>query len=399
MMLCASTGMGKTQVVCLPTILKAYGSFVVNDPSGEIYTATSGALSQKGYDIKVIDFTKAIDGYNPLAKIKTTSDANKVAHLLVRSTLGNNSSDPFWSIQSVNLLSMIMTLLQHEPEQYRNFVNVRHLILNITANPKLLDTLIARTGNMQLVQEYKSYLGFDIKLQTSIQATCLAALQIFTDPFVALVTANDTLDIDQLRRKKTVIYIHSNTSDMKYYSTLISILFEQITKSIMSSLPADNDLPVYFILDECGSLFLPTLQIIASNCRKYKAGLLLILQTYEQLIDIYGKQEAESVRANCFARMYMGATSHPTSIELSQQLGKYEWEDEHGKKGVRDLMLPDEIRKLSSSRAILICANYAPLLLKLTPAYDNPFLRLKTRIKPYVQERRLPDEEVALLHI
>jgi type IV secretory pathway TraG/TraD family ATPase VirD4 len=292
-----------------------------------------------------------------------------------------------------------MTLLQHEPEQYRNFVNVRHLILNITANPKLLDTLIARTGNMQLVQEYKSYLGFDIKLQTSIQATCLAALQIFTDPFVALVTANDTLDIDQLRRKKTVIYIHSNTSDMKYYSTLISILFEQITKSIMSSLPADNDLPVYFILDECGSLFLPTLQIIASNCRKYKAGLLLILQTYEQLIDIYGKQEAESVRANCFARMYMGATSHPTSIELSQQLGKYEWEDEHGKKGVRDLMLPDEIRKLSSSRAILICANYAPLLLKLTPAYDNPFLRLKTRIKPYVQERRLPDEEVALLHI
>ena len=186
---------------------------------------------------------------------------------------------------------------------------------------------------------------------------------------------------------------------MKYYSTLISILFEQITKEIMSSLPTEKDLPVYFILDECSSLYLPTLQITASNCRKYKAGLLLILQNNEQLIDIYGKQEAESIRSNCFARMYMGATSHPTSMELSQQLGRYEWEDDKGKRGIRELMTPSEIRQLSSNRAILICSNYAPLLLKLTPVYDNPFLKLKTRIQPPVLERRLPDEEVALLHI
>lgn len=397
MMLCASTGMGKTQVVCLPTILKAHGSFFINDPSGEIFASTSGALAQKGYDIKVIDFTKDIDGYNPLARVKDTSDANKIAHLLVRSTLGNNSSDPFWSIQAVSLISLMMSLLRNEPERYRNLANVRHLLLCLTANPLLVDAVVARSGDAQAIQEYKSFLAFDVKLRTSIQATCLAALQVFTDPSVARVTAHDTIDLGQLRKRKTTIYIHCNTSDMKYYSTLISILFEQATKSIMSSLPTGNDLPVYFILDECSSLYLPTLQVTAANCRKYEAGLLIILQAYEQLVDIYGKHEAESIRSNCFARMYMGATSHPTSVELSQQLGRYEWEDDKGKKHLRELMLPEEIRQMASNRALLICSNYAPLMLKLTPAYDNPFLRLKTKLPPVGLKQHIPDTEVPLL--
>jgi type IV secretion system protein VirD4 len=332
---------------------------------------------------------------------RNTSDAQKVAHLLGRSAFGsNNSSDPFWGIQSANTTTMMIRLVQYQAPEYRNLANVRHLVQCLTANPKLVDVLMARTGDMQLIQDYKAYLGMDAKLQTSIQATALASLQIFSDPAVAAVTSHNTIDLTQLRKRRTAIFIQCKTTEMKYFSTLISIMIELMTKHIMSELPSKKKpfLPVYFILDEASSLYLPSLSIIVANCRKYAAGVLILLQNYEQLCDIYGRQDAESIRSNCFARMYMGAASHPTSIELSQMLGKYEWQDEEGKKkGTRDLLTPQEIRQLPSDKAVLICANYMPLLLTLRPYYKNPFLKLKTQMQMPGPKRELPNGPIRLI--
>ena len=403
MMLCASTGMGKSTIVSIPSILTAYGSLVINDPSGEQLQATGAYLRSQKVDIKVIDPSNPArsSGFNILEYCRSTSDAQKVAHLLGRSAFGsNNSSDPFWGIQSTNTVTMMIRLVQYQAPEYRNMANARHLVQCLTANPKLVDALMAKTGDAQLIQDYKAYLGMDVKLQTSILATALASLQIFSDPAVAAVTSHNTIDLTQLRKRRTAIFIQCKTTEMKYFSTLISIMIELITKQIMSELPPKSGpfLSVYFILDEASSLYLPSLSIIVANCRKYAAGVLLLLQNYEQLCDIYGRQDAESVRSNCFARMYMGAATHPTSIELSQMLGKYEWQDIDGKKkGVRDLLTPQEIRQLPSDKAVLICANYMPLLLTLRPYYKNPFLRLKTQTQMPEPKRELPNGPVRLL--
>jgi type IV secretory pathway TraG/TraD family ATPase VirD4 len=165
----------------------------------------------------------------------------------------------------------------------------------------------------------------------------------------------------------------------------------------MSKLPTKSDLPTYFILDELSSLYLPTLSITLANCRKYRVGIMMLLQSYEQLIDIYGKQDAESMRTNTFARVYMGSTSQSTSVDVSNMLGRYEWEDEKGKKGLRLLMAPEEVRQLADNKAIMIAANHPPMLLDLRPYYKNPFLRLKTE-QPYREPQgQLSDFEVELI--
>lgn len=403
MMLCASTGMGKSTIVSIPTILTTYGSLVINDPSGEQLTATGPYLTKQGVDINIIDPSNPSrsSGFNILEYCHSPSDAQKVAYLLGRSAFGsNNSSDPFWQIQANNTTTMMIRLVQHQAPEYRNLANVRHLVQCLTANPKLVDRLMALTGDVQLIQDYKAYLGMDVKLQTSIQATSLASLQIFADPSVAAVTSYNTIDLTQLRKKRTAIFIQCKTTEMKYFSTLISIMVELMTKHLMSELPVKGKpyMPTYFILDECSSLYLPSLSLIVANCRKYACGVLMLLQNYEQLCDIYGKQDAESIRSNCFARMYMGAATHPTSIELSQVLGRYEWQEEDGKKkGIRDLLTPQEIRQLPSDKAILICANYMPLLLTLRPYYKNPFMRLKTQLPMPEPARELPEGPVRLI--
>jgi type IV secretion system protein VirD4 len=394
----APSGMGKSTVVAIPFILKANSSMVINDPSKELFEKTSGHLHSQGYDIRIVNFANPenSNGFNPLARIENASDCNKIAFMLVRSVLGS-TGDPFWRLQSTSLIAIIIQVLQNEEVQYRNLANVRHLLNLLSIQPAKMDKIVARTNMAQLINEYKQFLTYDVKVQSGIIATCLAALQIFTDNTVAHVTSSDTIQFAELRHHKTAIFIHSNINDLKYYSVLISILFEQVTKTIMNKLPDKKDLDVHFVLDELSSLYLPTLQIITANIRKYRAGLLFFLQDYQQLIDIYGRQEAESIRSNTFAKVYFGGQSHPTAVEISQLLGKYEVEDEKGNRRIVELKTADEVRMLSNEQAILIAANYKPILLNLRPYYNNPFLKLKTELIPPILNG-LASGQVSLLN-
>lgn len=398
-LVCAPSGAGKSTVISIPSLLKADASIICNDPSGEQYLKTAGYLISQGYDVQVINFSQ-INGtfYNPIARIYGTADAQKIAGMLVRNVL-NTPSDPFWSISASNLISLCIRILLHQDRKYQNFANVRHVVQLLTFEPKEIDKLVAQTNAQDIISDYKSFIAQDTKLRTSIIATAMSALQIFADPIVAKVTSKDTVDLETLRKKKTAIFLHSSTSDMKYYATLISIFFEQTTKVLMTKLPEKEDNYVFFILDELSSLYLPSLEIIIANIRKYKGSLLCILQSFQQLINIYGREQANAIRMNCFAKMYFAGLDHQTASELSQQLGKYEWtEDETGKKHTRELATADEIRMMPREKAILICGNYNPMKLTLTPYYNNPFLKLRTQIPVPQHKGQLDEEPVELLN-
>ncbi|MDB5227828.1 MAG: hypothetical protein JWN78_2021 [Bacteroidota bacterium] len=396
-LVCAPSGAGKSTVVSIPSLLKIEGSIICNDPSGEQYLKTAGYLASQGYDIHVINFSKINNTfYNPIARIYGTADAQKVAGMLVRNVL-QNPNDPFWNLSASNLIALTIRILLHHEVKYQNFANIRHIIQLLSFEPKEVDKLVAQTNANDIISDYKSFIAQDTKLRTSIIATAISALQIFADPIVAKVTGADTLDLESLRKKKTVIYLHSSTSDLKYYSTLISIFFEQTTKVLMSKLPEKDDQYVFFILDELSSLYLPSLEIIIANIRKYKGSLLCILQSFQQLINIYGKEQANAIRMNCFAKLYFAGLDHITSEELSRTLRKYHYLEETGKKQIRELATPDEIRMMPRDRAILICGNHNPMKLQLTPFYNNPFLKLRTQIPTPNIKGKLDDEEVELI--
>ena len=386
------TGTGKTSIVLIPSLFTMKSSFIVHDPSGELYTKSAGYLNSIGYEVKVLHFANpdVSCGYNPLARAKNSSDIQKIASMLVQNTLGGNSKDPFWNTQAVNLMAMSITILKKQDEQYQNLFNVRQLLNNLGGNPEAVDRLFSKYADDILFSEYKSFLAYDDKVISGITATCKAALQIFSDEAVAKVTSDDNLNLMDFREKPVALFIQNSVSDQKYYSVLTSIFFEQFFTFIMSRFPAKEEQDIFFLIDEASCLNLPTLPLAVANVRKHKSGIMLLLQDFNQLVHIFGKYEADAIRANCFAKLYFTGQSLETATELEKTLGKFEFKDKEGHKVVRSLMTNDEIRMMETDRALLVCGNHAPVVAKLKPYYKRMKFRGYSNIPiPEIENKAL----------
>lgn len=370
----AATGMGKTTVVIFPSLYSMKGSFVIHDPSGEIFLKSSGYLQSKGKEIKILNFSNPniSSGFNPLARAKTNSDIQKIASMLVENALGGGGhKDPFWTTQAVALLSMLITILKMQAAEYQNLYNVRHLLNQMGGNPEAVDNLFSQFASDILFAEYKSFISFDDKVISGVIATCKAALQIFNDPSVAMVTSFDNLNMEDFRTRSIALFIQNKISEQKYYSVLTSIFFEQYFSYVMSRFPQKGEQDIFFLVDEASSLRLPTLQLAVSNVRKHRAGIMLIIQDFNQLVHNYGKHEAEAIQANCFAKLFFSGTSLETAKNLEDILGKYEFTNKDKQKVIRPLMTNDELRTMKATEAILICGHHKPIKATLRPYYKS----------------------------
>jgi len=367
------TGVGKSSVVLIPSLFKMKGSFIIHDPSGELFSKTAGYLKQKGYQIRVLNFTnpEKSSGYNPLQRINTTSDIQKISSMLVKTAMGDNSKDPFWNIQSISLLGMLISIIKKQDGEYQNLYNIRQLLNRLGGNPESVDALFSEYADEVLFAEYKSFLSYDDKVISGITATCKAALQIFSDDAVAKVTSFDNIDFQSFRDTPTALFIQNSVADQKYYSVLTSIFFEQFFSFLLGRFPENQEQDIFLLIDEASSLNLPTLPLAVANVRKHRSGIMLLVQDFNQLIHHYGRHDADGIKANCFAKMYFTGQSLETATELERILGKYEYKDKEGHKVVRSLMSNDEIRMLDINKALLICGHHPPFKVKLNPYYKN----------------------------
>jgi type IV secretion system protein VirD4 len=395
-MVLGGTGTGKSSIVLVPSLYSMQGnSCIINDPSGELFTKTSGYLSQNGYEVKVLHFSdpSISSGYNPMTRAKTSSDIQKVSNMIITTAMGAQSKDPFWNTQGIALNAMLISILKTQDEQYQTFYNVRRLLNALGGSPESVDSLFSRYADDDLFAEYKSFLAYDNKVIQSIIATCKASLQIFMDEKVAKVTSSDSINFEDFRKKPTILFIQNSVADQKYYSVLTSLFFEQLFSYLMSRFPEKNEREIFLLIDEASSLNLPTLQLAVANVRKHRAGIMLLLQDFNQLVHNYGKNQADAIRANCFAKMYFTGQSLETAKELEQTLGKFQYLDQKGSKVIRSLMTNDEIRTMKPNTALLICGHHRPILARLRPYYKRrKYLNYSQIPTPELQSDILFDE-------
>ncbi|MEL6675625.1 MAG: type IV secretory system conjugative DNA transfer family protein [Bacteroidota bacterium] len=376
------TGVGKSSIVLLPSLFRMKGSFVVHDPSGELFAKSAGYLKRKGYTIKTLNFANAkiSDGFNPLARLWSTSEVNKVASLMIRTTLGGTKGDPFWNLQATSLLALLISLVKADLEVKHTFFEVRNLLNRLTQDA---DGVMKRATQPELLTELKSFLAYDDKVKLGIIATVASTLQIFTDEDVREVTSYDSLNINSFRSQPTALFVQNPITEQAYYAVLSSIFFEQLFGVLLNRLPSSKELPVFCLIDEGGVLYLPSLAHTIANIRKYQAGILLAIQGKSQLVQNYGPFGAETILNNCFAQLYFTGQSGIQATELEQTLGRYQYEDKKGKTHIRPLMTRDEIRTLSKKQALLLAGNFPPMLLNLIPYYKQKPLSIFSQL-PYV---------------
>ena len=389
------SGAGKTRFFCKPNLMQCCrNSYFVLDPKGEIVRDVGELLSQKEYEVRVLDLISMEKShcYNPFVYLQSDNDIQRLVTNLFKATTpkGSQSNDPFWDTSASMLLSALVYYLHYEaPEDEQNFAMVMEMLRagaienEEDSRPTPLDYLFAdlemdRPDHIAL-KYYRSYHAGSAKTLKSIQITLAARLEKFNLASLAALTCTDELDLASMGEKKVALFaiIPDNDSSFNF---LVSILYTQLFQQLFFS--ADHihggalPIPVHFLMDEFANVSLPDdFDKILPVMRSRGVSVSIILQNLAQLKALFEKQW-ESIVGNCDEFLYLGGNEQSTHKYVSELLGKSTIDtNTYGKSSGRsgnystnyqisgrELLTPDEVRMLDNQYAILFIRGERPVL-------------------------------------
>ena len=371
------SSVGKTTHITFMTLFRKQHSFVVLDPSQEIYLAMAGFLKKSDYKVELINWSNCeiSSGYNGLALAKNSSDIHDQATQLAMSTLGSGSGDKFWLYQSIAMLAFFGEVLFYNDHKFLSWSNVLNCIEIFSSQPEAIHRIVAQTNMPHLHQKYKTYLRIDDKLKMNIISSTLSCLTVWNDISIRRITSFNQLDFSKLRQEKTVLFLQSDVLQSARYSILNSMLIKDIITSLMSSLPDEktDKFRVLFLLDEFASLYINDFDVIISNIRKYNASIILLVQNISQIYNRYGEHAAKIILSNCMAKVYFHSQSDLATLrELQDQLEQYVQDGDD--RITRKTLSFTSIRTIDKDKGLLFYSNYPPVLMEMRPAYMQPIV-------------------------
>lgn len=393
-LVCGGSGAGKTRFFCKPNLMQCNTSFVILDPKGEILRDTGNLLKEKGYEIKVLDLITMERSYcyNPFVYLNNDNDVQKLVTNLFKSTTpkGSQTNDPFWDTSASMLLSALIFYLHYEaPEDEQNFAMVMEMLRAASIEdeedprPSPLDELFSELelSNPEHIalKYYRSYHSGSAKTLKSIQITLAARLEKFNLESLASLTLTDEMELPSLGEKKVALFALIPDNDTSF-NFLVSILYTQLFQQLFyaadhihkGSLPV----PVHFLMDEFANVSLPNdFDKILSVMRSRGVSVSIILQNLAQLKALFEKQW-ESIVGNCDEFLYLGGNEQSTHKYVSELLGKETIDtNTYGKStgrsgnystnyqiSGRELLTPDEVRRLDNEYAILFIRGEKPIM-------------------------------------
>ena len=146
----------------------------------------------------------------------------------------------------------------------------------------------------------------------------------------------------------------------------------------------DTDQDVLCHWDEMPLLTIHNVDVIASNIRKYRGGLLMVCQDAKNQLEAkYGKNTAQSILSNLRTKVYYSANLS-TARDLEVELGKYEYSPEGSStKKTRSVLTTDEILSFSEDKVIITVMNKRPVVSGITPYYKERQIRKLTALPPH----------------
>lgn len=388
------SGSGKTRYFCKPGLMDANCSYLVVDPKGEMLRSTGHFLKSQGYDIKVFDLIhpRQSDGYNPFRYIREEPDVLKLMDNLVKNTTPPKgaSNDPFWEKAEIALDSALMLYLLNEaPKEEQTFemlmfmLECARVMEEDDQYPTPLDLLFQsleeREPTHVAVREYKVYKQAAGKTAKSILVTASVRLAAFIFPQYTNIMQRDEMDFGSLGERKRAIFCITPVNDgsMNY---LVSMLFTQCFQELYLRADERYDgrlpVPVRVIQDEWANVPQPdSYPKVLATCRSYNIGIDIIVQNIQSIKARY-RDEYQSIIGNCDTLLFLGGGNEPESLEfMSKLLGKEtisirtrgQTRGRGGSSSIndqltgRELMTPDEIRRMPTRDALLLIRGESPV--------------------------------------
>ncbi len=376
------------------------GSYVFTDPKGELYDKTAGYLKEHGYDIKVLNLVRPAlsDGYNPLMHISSELDVDVIANTIVKGQKSESGSDPYWDDMAEMLLkALIYYLIATRPEAEQNLASCAELVRAANAN-----------GGSNLLTELMNQLPYDHPARTNYKSieiapektygSILSSLQSklgkFDSKEIAELTSTDTIDFEEIAKKKTAVYVISSDTHTAY-DFLLTIFFSQMIQQLYDFADKNGGglpVPTYFILDEFANIGkIPDFDKKISTSRSRKISFSVILQNLDQLEAVYEKSY-ETIIGNCDTHVFLGSNSQKSVEYFSKALGEKTIEresisvniDKHNwRQGqsvseqvmARALMTPDELRRMDNDLCIIFEKGVKPIQARKFYYFQTPMAK------------------------
>ncbi len=210
---------------------------------------------------------------------------------------------------------------------------------------------------------------------------------------IAGLTCIDEMDLADLGEKKVALFCCIPDSDPSL-NYLVGLLYTQAFQTLyqLADRKYGGRLPVHVhaVMDEWANISLPDdFEKLLSTMRSREISVSIIVQNIAQIKALY-KDAWESIIGNCDSLLYLGGNEASTHEYLSKALGKETlatntYGQSKGRSGSystnwqqagRELLQPDEIRKLDNRYAILLLRGEAPMLDEKYDLMSHPGIRL-----------------------
>ena len=387
------SGAAKTRSFVLPNILTANTNYVITDPKSEVLLATGSYLKEQGYDVRVLNLVnlEQSDGYNPFCYLRDEKDVLKLVNNLIQSTTpkGSHESDPFWTKAETALLqAIILMLFQEAPEYEQNFSMVMRVLEyaevreedegHVSPLDLLFESIERRKPDSVAVRQYKVFKLAAGKTAKSILVSTAVRLAPFNLPQIQALTDHDDMDLYTLGEKKVALYAVIPDND-NTFNFLVSLLYAQAFQALYYSADQIHHGPlprhVRFVLDEFAAMPLPGFTRELATMRSRSISASVIIQNMAQIKELY-KDSWETIPGNCDTILYLGGNESSTHKYVSEMLGKATIDTKthgqtKGKSGSystnfqmsgRELLTPDEVRKLDNRYALLFIRGASPVM-------------------------------------
>ena len=241
-LLIGGSGSGKSYRFVGPNILQANSSYVITDPSGNLYGEYGHFLENMGYNVKCLNLShmEKSNHYNPFAYIHSDKDIEVLVTTLIANTTpaDRKGGDPFWEKTEVTLLVALIAYLHHyTSKSCQNFSNVMKLIR--CANPRedrediksdldqMFEMIKEKDPDSFAVKQYQTFKQGAGKTLKSILISVATRLQAFDLADVANLTDTDDIDLDSVGDEKTALFIIIPTAE-KTFNFIASMLYSQL---------------------------------------------------------------------------------------------------------------------------------------------------------------------------
>lgn len=374
------TRSGKGEMFVFPSIdvysrAEEKTSLVICDPKLELYKSSKQTLEQRGYEVYLLNLDDPLHsmGFNPLEQIlnlyleKDYANAELLAQAFSYSIFNPDkpaSSDTFWNDMASSLLTaLILAHLEDciQMDEIENENNRKkwekdghtepfepsHKNVKKVTMYSILNTFteLARIKDrddpdINLLDDYFNkrpalnraklkYAGIEIagyRTKSSIFATMLSKLTVFTYENVARMTAESSIRLEDIGFGERPMAVFLGIPDYdKSTHFLASVFIRQmyfvLAKRATRIKSGKCTRKVKVIADEFGNIpAIEGMEHIITVCLGRNISFDLVIQSYSQLKKLYGEND-ETIIGNCGNQIYILTDDENTAEGFSKLLG------------------------------------------------------------------------------